>query len=64
MQEAPHSFLQMISQALRANFDSVAHEPLPERWVDLIHHLNERERADAEKAPYDKPYSSRNLRPH
>jgi hypothetical protein len=25
--------------------DGVSKEPLPERWVDLINHLNERERA-------------------
>jgi anti-sigma factor NepR-like protein len=64
MQQAPPSFLQKIGQALRANFDAVALEPLPERWVDLIHHLNERERAGGEQRPHDKPRTSRNPRPH
>jgi hypothetical protein len=29
--------------------ESVAHEVLPRRWIELIHHLNERERKDAER---------------
>ena len=49
MQQTPTSFLNLVSKALRANFDHIANEPLPERWVDLIHHLNERERIDAER---------------
>jgi hypothetical protein len=32
-----------------ANFEDVANEPLPQRWVDLIHHLNEQERIDAQR---------------
>ena len=48
MQQTPTSFLGSIAKALRANFESVANEPLPQRWIDLIHHLNERERIDAE----------------
>ena len=51
MQQAPTSFLSSITKALRANFEGVANEPLPQRWVDLIHHLNERERIDAERHP-------------
>ena len=47
MQQTPTSFLSSITKALRANFDDVANEPLPQRWIDLIHHLNERERIDA-----------------
>jgi hypothetical protein len=34
-----------LRKALHAHFDSVVSEPLPERWVDLIKYLNERERA-------------------
>ena len=43
------TFLGLISKALRANYDKVAGEPLPERWVELIHHLNERERAQTDR---------------
>jgi hypothetical protein len=49
MQQAPTSFLNLVTKALRANFDDVANQPLPQRWVDLIHHLNECERIDAER---------------
>ena len=44
MQQAPTSFLHLINKALRGNFDNVASEPLPQRWVDLINYLNENER--------------------
>ena len=37
--------LGLIRRALRASYDEVAKEPLPERWADLINHLNEREKA-------------------
>ena len=36
---------QRLSNALHLQFDTVAKEPLPERWVDLINYLNEREQA-------------------
>ncbi len=51
MQQAPTSFLNLVTKARRANFDDVANQPLPLRWVDLIHHLNERERIDIERLP-------------
>ena len=34
-------FMRRIGTVLRIKDD--AHEPLPERWIDLIHHLNEKE---------------------
>jgi hypothetical protein len=43
MRAAP-PFLDLVNRALRTNFDAVANEPLPERWVDLLNHLNDRER--------------------
>lgn len=36
--------LRHVSKSLHARFDYVTTEPLPERWVELIHHLNETER--------------------
>ena len=35
----------LIAKRLRTENEDVAHEPLPERWVELIQHLNELERA-------------------
>ena len=55
MQPTSTSFLELISKALRADYNQVANEPLPERWVDLIHHLNERERAEADRHRRGKP---------
>jgi hypothetical protein len=36
------TFLGLISEALRANYDKITNEPLPGRWVELIHDLDER----------------------
>jgi hypothetical protein len=36
--------LQYVSKTLHAKFDHITEEPLPERWVELIHYLNEIER--------------------
>lgn len=40
-----------ISKLLRQQFDGVPHQPLPERWVDLINYLNAQEREKAEERP-------------
>lgn len=37
------SFLDQIWETLRVQNDNVDREPLPQRWIDLIHYLNERE---------------------
>ena len=45
MWQAPE-FMRHIGTVLRVNDDDFTYEPLPERWVDLIHHLNEKERRE------------------
>jgi hypothetical protein len=37
-----------IGKGLRREANDVTREPLPQRWVDLIHHLNEKERKQSE----------------
>lgn len=39
------TILQRLGKALNVRLDDVTHEPLPQRWIDLIKHLNEEERA-------------------
>jgi len=39
-----HEIMRRIGTVLRITNDDVTHEPLPERWVDLIHYLDEKER--------------------
>jgi hypothetical protein len=34
----------LIGKALRAAFEDTERQPLPKRWIDLIRHLDERER--------------------
>ena len=43
--------LGMIAKILRAQSEEVALEPLPDRWVDLIHHLNEQEQKSLTAPP-------------
>ena len=45
MRHAQSSVFERLSNALHMQFDAIAKEPLPERWVDLINYLNEREQA-------------------
>jgi len=37
-----------LASALRERHDAIVYEPLPKRWVNLIHELNERERSETE----------------
>ncbi len=46
MWHAPQ-FMRRIGRVLRVVNDDFTHEPLPQRWVDLIHYLDEKERRDS-----------------
>ena len=39
------TILQQLGTALHVQMDDITHEPLPNRWVELIQYLNEQERA-------------------
>jgi Anti-sigma factor NepR len=43
------SVLKRIGDTLRANYEAMAKQPAPERWVDLINHLDDEERAQRER---------------
>jgi hypothetical protein len=45
MRQARSAIFDRIGKMLHEQFDDVAREPLPERWVDLINYLNDKERA-------------------
>jgi hypothetical protein len=55
--------LGLINRGLHGNFDAVVHEPLPRRWVDLIHQLNDLERANekGDNRQQDEPRSVSNV---
>ena len=40
--------LQHVGKMLQTQFAPITKEPLPERWVELIHYLNEKERREAQ----------------
>ena len=44
MREVQDTILRRLGKALHIRGDDITHEPLPRRWVDLIHHLDEKER--------------------
>jgi hypothetical protein len=44
-QAQPPQIITGIGKVLHERLEQDVHEPLPERWVDLIHHLNAQERA-------------------
>jgi hypothetical protein len=49
MLQGQESILQRIGKVLRAQDDDITHEPVPTRWVDLIHYLDEQERRRADR---------------
>ena len=61
MRHAQETILQRLGKALHAHWADIADELLPRRWVELIHHLNEQERA-RERVPQSK--SKGRERPH
>jgi hypothetical protein len=38
----------LLGKALQAFYDELVREPVPERWTDLLHRLNEQERVDGQ----------------
>ena len=48
MPQAQNSLLERISKALQVQHDETAREPLPQRWVDLIRYLNEKDQMRSE----------------
>jgi len=66
MPQAQNFFRKHISKALHAQHDETVREPLPQRWVDLINYLNERERmprkSSTEEGPVQRTANSAKLR--
>jgi hypothetical protein len=40
--------LQRLGKALHVHVDDITHEPLPRRWVQLLHYLDEEEQKQAQ----------------
>jgi hypothetical protein len=49
MRQVQDALLRRITRAIHNQFQEIAHEPLPRRWVDLIHHLDAQERKGPER---------------
>ena len=48
MPQTRSPIVERLKTALHAQYEAIVHEPLPERWVDLIERLNEQERGQRE----------------
>jgi hypothetical protein len=48
MPQAQKPILDRIRKALHVQYDETVREPLPERWVDLIRYLNEKDQMHSE----------------
>ena len=51
MQQGHNSILRLLGKVLHDQDDDITHEPLPKRWVDLIHFLDEQERKTNLRSP-------------
>lgn len=47
---APNELLKAIGKSLQGRDEDIAHEALPQRWVDLILYLDEQERKRAQRS--------------
>jgi hypothetical protein len=45
------TILQRLGRTFRGHDEDITHEPLPRRWVDLIHFLDEQERKRSDRQP-------------
>ena len=59
MQKRNASILRRLTKALHDQFDDIAHQPLPQRWVDLIHYLDEEERKGERQQAEPEPRGGR-----
>jgi hypothetical protein len=51
-----------LGRLLRAHYDGIAREPLPERWIELINCLDEKERLRLKAELDEEPGEARPLR--
>jgi hypothetical protein len=59
VQHAANPLLGLISETLRADYDAVAKEPLPKRWIELIHYLDERGSDEVERHQREERFKPR-----
>jgi hypothetical protein len=53
--------LERIGHALHAQLHDVVREPLPDRWADLIHYLDEKRQAERLSQAQPMPGPDRNV---
>ena len=51
MSPLPKSVFARLGKMLRARNEHLTREPMPKRWVDLLHHLDEQERRQSISPP-------------
>ena len=51
MQQEQTTIFRRLGMMMRQSYNEIAQEALPERWMDLIKYLNEKERTEQSGAP-------------
>jgi hypothetical protein len=51
MRPSQAPLLQHLGRVLRVQYHPIVNERVPERWIDLINYLNEKERSQPEVKP-------------
>ena len=59
MQKRNASILRRLAKALHDQYDDIAGLQLPQRWVDLIHYLDEEERKSERRQAEPEPRRGR-----
>jgi len=59
MPQSQSSFLDRVTKALHLHHDEIVSEPLPQRWIDLISYLNEKERRSGQNQPIENEPTTR-----
>ena len=49
------TIIERLGKSLHGQLDDITHEPLPDRWVELILHLEEQERKRSASEPEAEP---------
>jgi hypothetical protein len=52
MHQERNSSIRHIGRLLRLQYQEIADQPLPRRWVELINYLNEKERAEMPESAF------------
>ena len=57
MRQGHGSIFERLGKGLQTHYDAVGKEALPERWIDLIRYLDEKERRERKAVRVEREHS-------